>query len=354
MSPLLSLEQVSRSFVQRRGKRAVRAVDAVSLEVAPGETLGLVGESGCGKSTLARLALRLLEPEEGRIRFDGLDITHAPPRALLPVRRRMQAVFQDPLASLNPRMTVAEILREPFATHRIRPPGGAAARIAELLAVVGLEGVDPARRPQQFSGGQLQRIAIARALALEPSLIVADEPTSALDPSIQAQIVNLLLRIQRERGISYLVISHDLDVVGHIADRIAVMYLGAIVESGPAAAIMAEPLHPYSQALLSAAPTLTARRDRSWRRIMLAGDLPNPADKPAGCRFHPRCALARDICRREAPPLRPPDAAGRLVACHLAPAETRARGAEIGRARTGRATPPEFHRADTQQQRERT
>jgi oligopeptide/dipeptide ABC transporter ATP-binding protein len=352
MSPLLSLEGVSRSFVQRRGRRSVRAVDAVSLDVAPGETLGLVGESGCGKSTLARLALRLLEPNEGRIRFDGIDITHAAPRALLPVRRRMQAVFQDPLASLNPRMTVAEILREPFATHRLAPPGGTAARIAELLGVVGLEGVDPGRRPQQFSGGQLQRIAIARALALEPSLIVADEPTSALDPSIQAQIVNLLLRIQRERGISYLVISHDLDVVGHIADRIAVMYLGAIVESGPAAAIMGEPLHPYAQALLSAAPTLTARRDRSWRRIMLSGDLPNPADRPSGCRFHPRCALARDVCRRDEPPLRPVGDAGRLVACHLAPDETRARGAEIGQARLGRPAASVIDRPATEQQRE--
>ena len=339
MSALLELDGVTRSFAQKQGgRRSVRAVDGVSLAVGRGETVGLVGESGCGKSTLARLALRLIEPSAGTIRFDGADITHWRARQLLPVRRRLQAVFQDPLASLNARMTIAEIMAEPFATHRLAPAGGTAARIRELLSFVGLEAIDLGRRPHQFSGGQLQRIAIARALALDPELIVADEPTSALDPSIHAQIVNLLLGIQRQRRISYLVISHDLEMVGHVADRIAVMYLGTIVELGPTAAILAEPLHVYSQALLSAAPTLAARRDRGWRRMTLAGDLPNPAAMPSGCRFRGRCPLAAARCETEVPALRPvEEGSGHFVACHFAPAETRARGREIGRARLGLA-----------------
>jgi oligopeptide/dipeptide ABC transporter ATP-binding protein len=336
MAALLELEDVGKSFAQRRGGgRQVRAVDGVSLTVERGKTVGLVGESGCGKSTLARLALRLIEPSAGRIRFDGADITHADGRRLLQVRRRLQAVFQDPLASLNQRMSIAEILREPFETHRIVPPGGYEARARELLSFVGLGGIDLRRRPAQFSGGQLQRIAIARALALDPELIVADEPTSALDPSIQAQIVNLMLGIQRARQISYLIISHDLDVVGHVADRIAVMYLGVIVEIGPAEAIMSAPLHPYAQALLSAAPTLAARRDRGWQRIILAGDLPSPANVPSGCRFHPRCPLARDRCRHEVPALRPMENGAHRVACHFAPEETHARGIAIAQARLG-------------------
>ena len=340
MPPLLALTDLAKDFVLRRGGRGrVQAVAGVSLTLAVGETLGLVGETGCGKSTLARLALRLLEPSGGRIAFDGQDITAWSPRRLLPVRRRMQAVFQDPLASLNPRLSIAQSLAEPFRTHRVTPPGGVAARIAELLAFVGLEGIDPTRRPAQFSGGQLQRIGIARALALEPALIVADEPTSALDPSIQAQIINLLLRVQRARGVAYLLISHDLDVVGHMADRIAVMYLGVVVEVAPAAVLLRAPWHPYTQALLSAAPTLAARRDRSWRRITLAGDLPNPADAPSGCRFHPRCALAAAVCRTGAPALRAVGGEGRSVACHLAPDETHARGAAVGLARLGRAAP---------------
>jgi len=299
-----------------------------------------VGESGCGKSSLARLALRLTDVTSGRVLFDGADITAWDGRRLLPVRRRLQAVFQDPTASLNPRMTIAEVMAEPFATHGIALREKLAPRIRELLSFVGLEGIDLAKRPAQFSGGQLQRIAIARALALEPELIVADEPTSALDPSIQAQIVNLLLRVQRERGLSYLIISHDLEVVGHVSDRIAVMYLGVIVETGPASGIMGEPLHPYTQALLSAAPTLAARRDPAWRRITLTGDLPNPAEAPSGCRFHPRCPLARARCREEAPALRQVDG-GQAVACHFAPVETRARGIDIGRARIGMPRPSE-------------
>lgn len=336
MAPLLELDRVVKTFTQKRGgKRDVQAVAGVSLAVDKGETVGLVGESGCGKSTLARLALKLVDPTAGRILFDGTDVTALNSRRMLPVRRRLQAVFQDPLASLNPRMTVAEVMREPFDTHGIRLGAGLGARIRELLSFVGLENIDIEKLPPQFSGGQLQRIAIARALALEPEIIVADEPTSALDPSIQAQIVNLMLFIQRKRGISYLIISHDLDVIGHVADRIAVMYLGTIIEQGPSAEIMARPLHPYTQALLSAAPTLAARRERGWKRIVLSGDPPNPANVPPGCRFHPRCHLARDVCRTAVPPLRTVDETGRLVACHLAPEETAAMAAAIGRGRRG-------------------
>jgi len=341
MAALLTLETVTKSFTQRQGARKqIQAVAGVSLAVGRRETLGLVGESGCGKSSLARLALRLTDVTSGRVLFDGVDITAWDGRRLLPVRRRLQAVFQDPMASFNPRMTIAEIMAEPFTTHGIALKEKLAPRIRELLSFVGLEAIDLAKRPAQFSGGQLQRIAIARALALEPELIVADEPTSALDPSIQAQIVNLLLRIQRERGLSYLIISHDLEVVGHVSDRIAVMYLGVIVETGPAAGIMGTPLHPYTQALLSAAPTLAARRDHAWRRITLTGDLPNPAEAPSGCRFHPRCPLARTRCREEAPALRQVDG-GQAVACHFAPAETRARGIDIAQARIGARAPSE-------------
>ncbi|TPL54901.1 ABC transporter ATP-binding protein [Mesorhizobium sp. B2-4-6] len=315
----------------------MQAVAGVSLAVGKGETLGLVGESGCGKSTLARLALKLVDVTDGRVRFDGVDVTRFGSRPMLPIRRRLQAVFQDPLASLNARMTIAEIMREPFDTHGVKLGGGLEPRISELLSFVGLENIDIQKLPGQFSGGQLQRIAIARALALEPEIIVADEPTSALDPSIQAQIVNLMLHIQRKRGISYLIISHDLDVIGHVADRIAVMYLGTIIEQGTADEIMQRPLHPYTQALLSAAPTLAARRQVGWKRIMLTGDPPNPADVPSGCRFHPRCHLARDICRTNVPPLRGMPGTGQMVACHLAPEETARAGAEVGRARRGLA-----------------
>jgi oligopeptide/dipeptide ABC transporter ATP-binding protein len=332
---LLELDDVAKVFAQRTGKRDVHAVAGVSLQIGKGETVGLVGESGCGKSTLARIALKLIDATSGRVAFDGVDITGFSGRRMLPVRRRLQAVFQDPLASLNARMTIEEILREPFDTHGLRLGSQLGPRIRELLGFVGLESIDIGKLPGQFSGGQLQRVAIARALALEPEIIVADEPTSALDPSIQAQIVNLMLEIQRRRGISYLIISHDLDVIGHVADRIAVMYLGMIIEEGAAADIMERPLHPYTQALLSAAPTLAARRQRGWARIVLTGDPPNPADVPTGCRFHPRCRLAQDVCRTERPPLRDVRGRGQMVACHLAPDQTQATGEAVGRARRG-------------------
>jgi len=335
MTALLELDGLVKAFPHRRSGRPIRAVDGVSLRVDKAETVGIAGESGCGKSTLARLALRLLDPTEGTIRFDGLDVTRASPRALLPVRRRMQAVFQDPLASFNPRETIREIMREPFGTHGLRPPDGIEACTRELLATVGLPDADLARTPGQFSGGQLQRIAMARALALDPDLIVGDEPTSALDPSIQAQIVNVMLSIQRERHVAFLLISHDLEVLGHMADRLVVMYLGVVVETGPGPGLMAGPLHPYTQALLSAAPTLKARRDRSLQRVPLTGDPPNPANVPLGCRFHPRCPVARAVCRTDVPVLRSVTNTGHQVACHLAPEDTRAAGLAVAGARLG-------------------
>jgi oligopeptide/dipeptide ABC transporter ATP-binding protein len=335
VSALLELDGVAKLFPHARTGRTVRAVDGVSLRVGRAETVGIAGESGCGKSTLARIALRLVDPTRGTVRFDGRDVTRASPRELLPVRRRMQAVFQDPLASFNPRETIREIMGEPFAVHGVAPAGGMEARTRELLAAVGLPDADLDRHPAQFSGGQLQRIAIARALALDPELIVGDEPTSALDPSIQAQIVNVLLSVQRERQVAFLIISHDLEVLGHVADRLVVMYLGSVVETGPGARLMAEPLHPYTQALLSAAPTLKARRERSFRRVRLPGDPPDPADVPPGCRFHTRCPLVRDVCRTTPPELRDRAGDGREVACHLAPEETRAAGIAIGQGRLG-------------------
>lgn len=331
---LLSLSGVAKHYQSGRNGPIVKAVDGVDLEISAGETLGIVGESGCGKSTLARIALRLIDTTAGQVVFDGQDITYARPTILRGVRRRMQAVFQDPLASLNSRQTIAKILAEPFSAHAITPPEGIEARARVLLDDVGLGQIDLSRHPRQFSGGQLQRIAIARALAVEPDLIVADEPTSALDPSIQAQIVNLLLEIQRKRGISLLIISHDLDVIGHVSDRIIVMYLGQIVEEARAIDLLKEPLHPYAQALLASAPTLKARRSRASVRSPLTGDPPNPADAPKGCHFHPRCPLVQDICRTTPPALRSLGN-GRRVACHLAPQDTVAVGRAVGRARRG-------------------
>ncbi|GJD65735.1 ABC transporter ATP-binding protein [Methylobacterium frigidaeris] len=306
--PLLELDDVRkhypvhRGLVLRRQVGAVRAVDGVSLRIAAGETLAVVGESGCGKSTLARLALRLIEPSAGAIRFDGRDVTHDGRSALKPLRRQMQVIFQDPFASLNPRMAVEEILAEPMLVHGIGDAASRAARVRELLGLVGLASYHADRFPHEFSGGQRQRIGIARALALKPRLIVCDEPVSALDVSIQAQVVNLLKDLQAEFGLAYLFISHGLAVVKHMADRVAVMYLGQVVETAPAKVLYAQPRHPYTQALLAAAPVPDPAQRHS--RPTLGGDVPSPMTPPAGCRFHTRCGFAQARCREEAPGLR--------------------------------------------------
>ena len=326
MSPaLLEVRDLRKHFPVRRGLFArvvgqVRAVDGVSFDVRVGETLGLVGESGCGKTTTGRAILQLIEPTSGSVRFEGTELTTLAPPAMRALRRRIQIVFQDPYSSLNPRLTVGSMIGEALAIHGIARGAAARARVAELLLSVGLS-VDHARRyPHEFSGGQRQRIGIARALAVEPRLIVLDEPVSALDVSIQAQIVNLLQELQQRLGLAYLFVAHDLSVVEHISDRVAVMYLGRIVESAGRDALYASPLHPYTQSLLSAVPVADPARRRP--RIVLPGDVPSPAHPPQGCHFHPRCFLAQRSgtlarCQAEAPALREV-APGHQVACHLA------------------------------------
>jgi oligopeptide/dipeptide ABC transporter ATP-binding protein len=303
---------------RRRISEHVHAVDNVSLEVRRGETLGVVGESGCGKSTLGRLLVRLHEPTSGTVRFDGKDITRLSRSALRPVRREMQMIFQDPYASLNPRKRVIQIVGDPFRIHHIGGEQEIRKKVQELLEVVGLSAHHVNRFPHEFSGGQRQRIGVARALALAPQLIVADEPVSALDVSIQAQVVNLLDDLQDEFGLTYVFIAHDLGVVRHVSDRIAVMYLGVIVEVAPADDLYARPVHPYTEALLSAIPVLdTGDREPAPRRerIVLEGEVPSSIDPPAGCRFHPRCRYATEICRTERPPLED-FGGGRWAACH--------------------------------------
>ena len=311
MSTLLEVEGLTKDYTARGSGTTLRAVDDVTLAVAAGETLGVVGESGCGKSTLARLILRLIEPTAGTVRFMGSDLRRLSAAAMRPYRRNMQIVFQDPYASLDPRMTIAAIISEPLDIHRVGDRKARRDRVVELLDLVGLNPGAADSYPHEFSGGQRQRIGIARALALDPKLLVLDEPVSALDVSIQAQILNLLLELRSRLRLSYIFISHDLSVVEHVSDRVAVMYLGRIVETGPADALFHRPLHPYTRALIAAIPG-TARE-----RIVLRGDPPSPERLPSGCHFHPRCPMAQELCMRTAPVLRVIEQ-DRKAECHFA------------------------------------
>ena len=314
MTPLLRMTEVVKSFATARGR--VHAVDGVSLEIARGEVLGLVGESGCGKSSLARLAVRILQPDAGHIELDGVEITRLDQRQLRPLRPRMQMIFQDPFASLNPRATVARIIEEPLIVHGRGGRAERRERVRWLMDKVGLRPDVGGRFPHEFSGGQRQRVGIARALALSPDLLICDEPVSALDVSVRAQVINLLDRLRAEMGISYLFISHDLSVVEHIADRIAVMYLGKIVEQADRRTLWRNPLHPYTQALLASVPAPVAGASR--RRIPMRDvDPPSPLAPPPGCRFHTRCLYAQDICRAQVPELRSVADTGHSVACHF-------------------------------------
>jgi oligopeptide/dipeptide ABC transporter ATP-binding protein len=316
--PLLEVKNLRMHFPYHgkstNGIRVVKAVDDVSLWINEGETLGLVGESGCGKSTLARAIARLYRPTSGEILFRGQDLVTLEGEPLRQARRQIQMIFQDPYSSLNPRMTVEKIVSEPL--RNFGETLDLSGRLRDLLATVGLDASSLHRYPHEFSGGQRQRIGIARALALRPALVVADEPLSALDVSIQAQILNLLRDLQARLRLSYLFISHDLSVVSVLSRRVAVMYLGEIVESGPTAALFAQPQHPYTEALLSAVPVPDPATERRRARIILSGDVPSPVHRPSGCPFHPRCPYAFDRCRAEKPPLKE-YSPGRLTACHL-------------------------------------
>ncbi|MCX4611940.1 ABC transporter ATP-binding protein [Streptomyces mirabilis] len=318
---LLKVTGLQKHFPIRKGLLqrqvgAVRAVDGLDFEVRSGETLGVVGESGCGKSTMGRLITRLLEPTAGKVEFEGRDITHLGVSAMRPMRRDVQMIFQDPYSSLNPRHTVGTIISAPFKLQGVTPEGGVKKEVQRLLSVVGLNPEHYNRYPHEFSGGQRQRIGIARALALNPKLVVADEPVSALDVSIQAQVVNLLDDLQQELGLTYVIIAHDLSVVRHVSDRIAVMYLGKIVELADRDSLYKAPMHPYTKALMSAVPIPDPkRRNVKSERILLKGDVPSPISPPSGCRFHTRCWKATEICKTTEPPLlelKP----GQQVACH--------------------------------------
>jgi oligopeptide/dipeptide ABC transporter ATP-binding protein len=297
-----------------RATALVRAVDGVSFQVDAGETFAIVGESGCGKSTVARLLLRLVEPTRGTLRLEGVDLAALAPRALRDLRGRLQIVFQDPYGSLNPRMNVGAMLEEPLALHQVLPPAQRRQRVAELLSLVGLRASDARRYPHEFSGGQRQRLAIARALAPAPKIIVCDEPVSALDVSIQAQILNLLADLQRRFGLAYVFISHDLSVVRQVATRVAVMYLGRFVETGTADDVFARPRHPYTRALLAAVPVpAPGARERA---AVVGGDVPSPLAPPSGCHFHPRCPHSIERCRVEVPAIETTGGSGGGVACH--------------------------------------
>jgi oligopeptide/dipeptide ABC transporter ATP-binding protein len=340
--PLLQVRDLTKHFPIKRGVFArqvgtVKAVDGVSFDLAPGETLGVVGESGCGKTTMGRSILRLIEPSSGEVRFEGTDIRALDATGMRRLRRQMQIVFQDPFSSLNPRMTIGSIIREGLTIHKLAEGAAADARVRQLLDEVGLRPEYASRFPHEFSGGQRQRVGIARALSVEPRFIVCDEPVSALDVSVQAQVINLLQDLQRERKLTYLFIAHDLSVVEHIADRVAVMYLGKIVELADALELYREPLMPYTQALLSAVPVPDPTLRKS--RIVLTGDVPSPANPPSGCVFHPRCHHpAKDAaCAAIVPPLEE-KAPGHWVACIKQPPTVVEWGAQQ---RSGGTKPPE-------------
>ena len=318
--PLVQIKDLSKYFPVTRGAMVTRkigdikAVDRISFDIYPGETLGLVGESGCGKTTTGRVILKLIEPSHGQIVYDDQDITPLDKKGMSPLRRQMQIIFQDPYASLNPRLTVGEAIGEPLVAHGMAKRAEAKERVLELLRVVGLAPFHYNRYPHEFSGGQRQRVGIARSLVMNPKFIVADEPVSALDVSIQAQIINLLQRIQSEYELTFLFISHDLGVVRHLSDRVVVMYLGRLAEMGDTEQLFAEPKHPYTQALLSAVPSVKRRKAQS--RMVLTGDVPTPFNPPAGCRFNTRCPMVMDKCR-EVEPEWQDTGNGHYVACHL-------------------------------------